>query len=226
MVSTRSSSRPADTPPIYLSSTKSQRTTTTNNTTTTKAAPADAWHHAPSSFTLLWLAISLPLVIWDTVYILCRPLTMEGGSMHWPLWVPYRLYGEVDHIYGWKAFHAHNGFSSAQGFLNAIETTMYLAYLYMTYGQGAWKAGGRRGATAVLVGFSAAIMTLSKTVLYWANEYFSGFDNIGHNTWGDLILLWIIPNGAWLVGSTGMIWTMGGNIIDGLTAASGRSKRD
>ena len=43
---------------------------------------------------------------------------------------------------------------------------MYLAYLYMTYGQGVWKASGGRGATAVLVGFSAAVMTLSKTVLY------------------------------------------------------------
>ncbi len=25
------------------------------------------------------------------------------------------------------------------------------------------------------------------------NEYYSGFDNIGHNTVYDLILLWIIP---------------------------------
>lgn len=26
-----------------------------------------------------------------------------------------------------------------------------------------------------------------------ASEYFSGFDNIGHNSLPDLILLWIIP---------------------------------
>jgi hypothetical protein len=26
-----------------------------------------------------------------------------------------------------------------------------------------------------------------------ANEYYSGFDNIGHNPLNDLILLWIIP---------------------------------
>lgn len=25
------------------------------------------------------------------------------------------------------------------------------------------------------------------------NEYFSGFDNIGHNSWPDLVLMWIIP---------------------------------
>jgi hypothetical protein len=25
------------------------------------------------------------------------------------------------------------------------------------------------------------------------NEYFSGFENVGHNTLPDLILLWIIP---------------------------------
>lgn len=84
---------------------------------------------------------------------------------------------------------------------------------------------GRGGARATLFGYAAAVMTLSKTILYCkkkrmnldvfisidttcyktrtdkepigkytgANEYYSGFDNIGHNPLNDLILLWIIP---------------------------------
>lgn len=91
---------------------------------------------------------------------------MEGGSLHWPLWVPYKLYGEIDHVYGWKAINANNGFTAAQGSLNAVETSMYLVYLWMVYGQGTWRASGRQGATALVIGFSAAVMTLSKTVLY------------------------------------------------------------
>ncbi|POR32781.1 Uncharacterized protein TPAR_07030 [Tolypocladium paradoxum] len=157
---------------------------------------------------------------------------MEGGALHWPLWAPYGLYGRVDHVYGWKAFDARNGFTGAQAFLNLVESAMYAAYLWLYFARGVPDAArtrtvtGRAGAVAVLIGFSAAVMTLSKTVLYWMNEYYSGFDNIGHNPFVDIIYLWIIPNGAWLVGSTYMIWSLGGDILDGLEAASTHAKKE
>lgn len=98
---------------------------------------------------------------------------MEGGPLHWPVYAPYKLYGEVDHVYGWKAFHARNGFTSAQGALNVVETAMYLVYVGVYLGSGAAVAGratrvlsGRPAALAVVTAFSAAVMTLSKTVLY------------------------------------------------------------
>jgi len=145
------------------------------------------WAHTPSNLTIIWLLVSLPLVIWDTGYVLLRPYSMPGGSLHWPLWTPYDLYGKVDYIYGWKAFNEHNGFTSAQGTLNVVETLMYLYYLFVLYthgrqssaaGRGAPRpstAGflgqqryveGRNGILAVLVGYTAAVMTVSKTVLY------------------------------------------------------------
>lgn len=135
------------------------------------------WSHTPGTLTLLWLAVSLPLVAWDTGYVLLRPLTMPGGSLHWPLWVPYALYGEVDHMYGFKQWRLRNGFTAAQGAMNLVETALYLAYLalWQCYGRspapGAAKAArkavaGRAGALAVLLCFSAAVMTVSKTVLY------------------------------------------------------------
>lgn len=193
MVSTRSSSSRADSAgPDGASptasptkATRAKRSTPSSSTavarrsdtTSAKATAAGRWAHTPTAFTLLWMAVSLPLVVWDTIYVLGRPHTMEGGWLHWPLWVPYKLYGEVDHVYGWKAFNARNGFTAAQGFLNAIETAMYLAYI------AAWLAArrrnaegrleGRDAAVAVLVGFSAAVMTLSKTVLYCR-------DNLSH----------------------------------------------
>jgi hypothetical protein len=193
----------------------------------TAAAAAAAFVHTPTNFTLLWMFVSLPLVVWDTIYVLGRPWTMPGGAWHYPLWVPYELYGNVDHVYGWKAFNAGNGFTSAQGFLNAVETAMYFYYLYLVYARGGSDrtVEGRTAARATIVAFSAAVMTLSKTVLYWANEYYSGFDNIGHNSLIDLVFLWIIPNGAWLVGSTYMIWSIGGEIVDGL-ASVGHAKKD
>ena len=146
---------------------------------------ARVWSHTPSNLTLLWLAISLPLVIWDTGYVLLRPHSMPGGKYHWPLWVPYELYGRTDYVYGWKAWNEHNGFTAAQGWMNVVETLGYLFYAYIVFttgkqsikqGRGAPTDGGKlsesrtvRGQAAglaVLVGYSAAIMTVSKTVLY------------------------------------------------------------
>lgn len=150
--------------------------------------------------------------------------------------MPYELYGKVDYIYGWRAFNEHNGFTAAQGTLNVIETLMYLYYLYVLYaygkpspgqGRGAPNAAtvgilggqraiqGKQGVIALLVAYTAAVMTVSKTVLYCEfgksralhiancvsgmNEYFSGFENIGHNSFRDLVFLWIIPKYVWLV---------------------------
>ena len=191
-----------------------------------KKAPsrsASKWTYVPDSVTLVWMAVSLPLVAWDTGYVLLRPFTMPGGSLHWPLYTPYALYGEVDHIYGFKQWNARNGFTAAQGALNLIETSLYLAFLYLwqAYGRPVAGAGftasssrkglvGRAAAWAALLAFSSAVMTLSKTVLYCMffssspphaahsnhaglNEYFSGFDNIGHNDLYALVFLWIIP---------------------------------
>ena len=119
--------------------------------------------------------------------MMLRPHTMQGGRLHWPLYVPYDLYGRVDYVYGWKAFNEHNGFTSAQGLISIVETFMYVYYLYILYaygkqsakhGRGALRPAtvgylgqqraveGKAGALAVLFGYSAAVVTLSKTLLY------------------------------------------------------------
>lgn len=71
------------------------------------------------------------------------------------------------------------------------------------------------------------------------NEYYSGFDNVGHNSAVDLIFLWIIPksvnsriaviknvadigrSGAWLVLPSYMIYVTGSEILQGLTIVAG-----
>lgn len=157
------------------------------STAIARSSKATKWAHTPSNLTLIWLAISLPLVIWDTGYVMLRPYSMPGGSLHWPVWQPYELYGKVDYIYGWKAFNENNGFTAAQGTLNVVETLMYLYYLYIFYVSGQQSAAkghgvpapervgflgeqrfveGTSGAAAALVLFAASIMTLSKTILY------------------------------------------------------------
>ena len=154
MVSTRN--HPSSFPPPSLSPSKA-------------AQSAAAWSHIPKRLTLLWLVISLPLVIWDTAYVMLRPHSMPNGKFQSPIFTPYVLYGSVDHIYGWEAYNAGNGFTAAQASLNAIETAGYVSYLWIV-----WKRGtgdlravhGGWGGLAVLIGFALSIMTLSKTALY------------------------------------------------------------
>lgn len=204
------------------------------------------YEHTPSPFLILWLLISLLLVAWDTVYVLGRPHTMPGGRIHHYLWKPYALYGTVDYMYGWPAIEAKNGFTSAQGTLNLIESLFYAYYLWVIgirviSGDGFMRGvalksmnicsrwdnadqskivirGGSDVAAAVVVCFASAVMTLSKTVLYWLNEYFSGFKNIGHNSWTRLFWLWIVPNGAWIVLPVYMCWVLGSEIVEGMAA--------
>jgi hypothetical protein len=145
------------------------------------------WCHTASNLTILWITVSIPLVIWDALYILLRPHTMAGGALQWPIWKPYEIYASIDHVYGWPGWENHDGFGGAQGVLNVVEVVMYGLYAMIIYnhgvpaaggtglqlgeGVGAWFAGGRKvrgkvGNRALIIGFAAAVMTLSKTVLY------------------------------------------------------------
>lgn len=52
---------------------------TTRSASKAGSPAPNLWYHAPDRLTLIWFAVSLPLVIWDTIYVLGRPHTMEGG---------------------------------------------------------------------------------------------------------------------------------------------------
>jgi hypothetical protein len=154
-------------------------------------APAEVdestWCHTASNLTVLWIAVSIPLVLWDSLYILLRPHTFSGGALQWPIWKPYEIYAAIDKVYSRSAWDAQEGFGGAQGVLNAIELIMYGLYAMILYNHGvptaagtglqisqgvsAWFAGGvkvrgKSGNRALIIGFAASVMTLSKTVLY------------------------------------------------------------
>lgn len=123
---------------------------------------------------------------------------MPGGFLHNPIWSPYGLYGEIDHMYGFKQYNLHTGWTAAQGTVNAMETIAYGVYLYLVYAYGEQEPRqgtgapdkslmgqfralsesrtvyGKVGAWAAVLGYSVAQVTFWKTVLYWMNEAFSG----------------------------------------------------
>ncbi|CAO3611351.1 unnamed protein product [Mucor hiemalis] len=134
---------------------------------------------------------------------------MEGGSLN-IFWRPYNLYATIDHFYGLPAYISRDGFTGAQATMNVIETFLNFLYLYLL------QRNDISVGQANLIGFSAALMTCSKTVLYWLVEPFSGYQHIGHNSIKDLILLWIIPNGLWIVVPGTIVYVLGKDIISRL----------
>ncbi|KAH7107997.1 hypothetical protein BKA62DRAFT_2538 [Auriculariales sp. MPI-PUGE-AT-0066] len=158
-----------------------------------------------------WFVLTAPVIFWDAGYCLMRPRSMRGGDLHW-IWKPYSLYQDVDLVYGLKALEDNNGFTSSQAFMNIVETLLNLYYVYGVHFS--------PNAAAPVIGLCAATMTLSKTVLYWGNEYFCSYCAVGHNNLYDLIVLWIIPNGIWLVFPTFVILRLARQITQQLSVAA------
>ncbi|THH15870.1 hypothetical protein EW146_g4678 [Bondarzewia mesenterica] len=142
---------------------------------------------------------------------------MKGGDLHW-IWKPYEIYQEIDYVYGVKALEDGDGFTNAQSALNIVETFLNILYVYLAHVTH-WPA-------APVIGFASVVMTLSKTVLYWLQEYYCGGCSIGHNTFNDLLVYWIIPNGVWLVVPTCIIYTLGRDIAASLQFQARVSNED
>ncbi|ORX46068.1 hypothetical protein DM01DRAFT_1294125 [Hesseltinella vesiculosa] len=141
----------------------------------------------------VWFLVSSLVVYWDATYCLFRPHSMEGGSLNF-LWSPYNLYATVDYVYGLPALHARDGWTSAQASLNLVESTVNLLYLYLASQPAQYNPG-----KVQLLGFSSVLLTLNKTILYLLNEVFSGMKHTGHNDLQTFIVLWVIPNGLWIL---------------------------
>lgn len=123
---------------------------------------------------------------------------MPGGFLHAPLWSPYKLYGEVDHVYGLKAYESRHGWPGTQSWFNVLETLGYLVYLYLVYTHGVAEEKQGRGAPdkdamgglrllsesrtvygkmaawVVLLGYSVISLTFFKTIMYMLLEVCSG----------------------------------------------------
>ncbi|KAH8114789.1 hypothetical protein DFH11DRAFT_1703830 [Phellopilus nigrolimitatus] len=159
----------------------------------------------------LWFLVTAPVIFWDATYCFMRPRSFEGGDLHW-IWKPYEIYQEVDYVYGVEAYHRGDGFANAQSLLNVVETFLNLYYVYAQH--------LLASPAAPIVGFAAAVMTLSKTVLYWAQEYYCGGCAIGHNDIWTLFWFWIVPNGLWLIFPTLIIAQLARDMSANLNLAS------
>src|SRR5258705_1023109 len=111
---------------------------------------------------------------------------MPGGRLSF-LWAPYAKYVTVDLSYG----DLGDGFVWAQAIMSGVEIAIGLVGLTM-----AWR---RPRPLATLLVFSVSLLTCAKTVLILVIQLVTGGESVGHNTLSDLVLLYLLPNGAWIV---------------------------
>ncbi|PWO00490.1 hypothetical protein FA09DRAFT_327918 [Tilletiopsis washingtonensis] len=174
--------------------------------------------HAPKRWISAWFFFSSLLVLWDAGYIFARPHSFRGGWLFAP-WAPYELYGTIDLIYSQRAYKEGWGFTAAQGALNIVETILNFSYLYLAH-----RASPPYAAVAPLVGFTAVVMTESKTALYWLQDHLGGPNGwvyTGHCSTRDWWLLFALPNGAWLVGPAVVAYVLGREIAHSLRSGAG-----
>ncbi|WVQ84840.1 uroporphyrinogen-III C-methyltransferase [Cryptococcus sp. DSM 104549] len=149
----------------------------------------------PPAWVSYWMVFSSLIVTWDVGYCFFRPRSFTGGDLAW-IWAPYNMvpYSNVDYLYGWPALESGDGFTNAQALLNVSEILLALLYVYLRY---SGKSGYRPAAP--LVGFAGALMTCSKTVLYFLQEWFCGWCNTGHNSAWNFWMVWVATNGTWIL---------------------------
>ncbi|KAE8224392.1 hypothetical protein CF319_g2703 [Tilletia indica] len=190
---------------------------TTRSSSANSAAVAKADRiHQPRTWITLWLALSSILVLWDCGYMLLRPHSMRGGKF-FALWQPYELYGTIDKIYGVDAFTAKEGFPAAQSIMNIPETILNYLYVYIVL----FSTSSHARAVAPLIGFTATVMTASKTILYMLVEMSCGYCKVGHNDLYSLVVLFLIPNTPWIFVPTAIAISLGYEIAGNLKAAAG-----
>ncbi|KAJ3507364.1 hypothetical protein NLJ89_g6346 [Agrocybe chaxingu] len=139
------------------------------------------------------------------------PPTTQGGDLHW-IWAPYAIYQKIDRLFDVEAFESGDGFLCAQAALSTLETFISLVYLY--------KAHVSKTSSAPLFGFSAAITTLFKTILFVSMEVFCGYCSTGHNSRQDFLKYWAVPNGIWLLFDFLIVLRLGSDILASLWVAA------
>lgn len=146
---------------------------------------------------LVWFAVTAAIVTWDVGFVLLRPASLPGGSMHW-LWVPYDLYLTVDRRYA----EIGDDFVVAQSWMNLVEVGLALLVLRF-----------RARPVGLLLAFAVALMTTAKTTLFGLTELASGCASIGHAPlWKQILLFWML-NGIWVVVPASIVVVTGRRIL-------------
>ena len=130
----------------------------------------------------VWLLLSSLICTWDAAFVLLRPWSFDQLAWH-----PYKEYVQVDHLYG----NLQDTFVYSQSLLNIVEVVINLCSLFLLF--------SRHYRPASVLAMTVCVMTGAKTVLYLTMEVVSGLEATGHNDAVTFAVLYILPNGVWIL---------------------------
>lgn len=136
---------------------------------------------------LAWFYATAAICTWDASFIMLRPHTLPGGSLH-TFWKPYSLYIGVDQRY----LDINDPFVFGISLFNYAEVVMNIATIILHY---------RNSHHTIPLAFTVSIMTFWKTLFYfYAFTYLGGGGpyRVGNTLWTEFFLV-VIPNGIWVI---------------------------
>jgi hypothetical protein len=151
---------------------------------------------------VMWFGLSTIVVVWDALFVLCRPASFPGGEWAFLWEFAYTTYLAVDRSYADVTNHT----VAALSFVSLLEACGVAVMLRAN-------AIGR-GRIALLLAVVLGSLTGAKTVLFFLIEAFSGFAFIGHNAVVPLMAFYVIPNGLWIGMPFFIAFRMGGRFLE------------
>ncbi|MES1908415.1 MAG: hypothetical protein MHM6MM_001360 [Cercozoa sp. M6MM] len=143
-----------------------------------------AWWH------VAWLLVSAIVCTYDALFVLLRPRTLPGGDLNW-IFSIYDLYIQVDKNYG--VFDGlGSGFLHSVAYLNLVEVGLSVIALLML-------SVRRSRAMGALLTLAINVAILWKTALFFSFEILNNFHSTEHNDRMTWWLLYVVPNGIWLL---------------------------
>eukprot|EP00029_Vermamoeba_vermiformis_P011666 TRINITY_DN6480_c0_g2_i1.p1 TRINITY_DN6480_c0_g2~~TRINITY_DN6480_c0_g2_i1.p1 ORF type:complete len:179 (+),score=21.10 TRINITY_DN6480_c0_g2_i1:41-577(+) len=151
-------------------------------------------------FVFVCLLISIPVVLYESIYVLLRPRSIEQSDLGWAFTMYNTVYCQVD-----KRFcDLEDGYMKAVEIVNLAEIFVGLVAVILHL------AGSQQ---AILWAFSHWVSSLSKTTLHIGIEAMANFPYTGHHIKsGDMntfYLMYLMPNMLWWFAALISVWLCG-----------------
>jgi hypothetical protein len=146
---------------------------------------------ALAKWVMLWFLVTILVQTYDALFVLLRPLSMEGGC-YFHYFEPFAFYFQMDTRYS----DLKDPFLMAHSLLNISEVIGYLVVVLLLYTS---QKNFVRRSIAACLGLCVSSATISKTLLYLIFEALQNFGHIRHTdqydlyiTFGSMKCIWII----------------------------------
>ncbi|KAK9449980.1 uncharacterized protein V1518DRAFT_415210 [Limtongia smithiae] len=179
------------------------------------------YYYKPIKWVTGWFILSSIICLWDATYILFRPYSFPGGKLHF-IWAPYAKYYEIDYVYGQLAYEDRDGFPAGQSTINLVEITLNMVYV-LSMALSTTPSTRLNGAFAGLIGATSCFF---KTVLYLLAEWYSDCKYVGHNSWFNLIFLYLVPSSPWVIVSFLSMLAIAKQLKAAILAPADKVKKD